>query len=276
MSDIIFISHANCNDGFAASWASWRKFGDDARHLYANYGEPPHAADCEHLYLLDFCYESPGLLKLAETCERITVVDHHVTTPDRVRDAKAALGDRLSVVYDTSRSGGALAWDLFCGGEPSWLIRYTEDRDLWKFSLPDSRAVNAWISSWPHDFALWDRWHRDIEGSVADGGFSGLVDEGAAILRCQRQLIERIKRNARRMDVLGHSVLACNTPVFQSEVAGELAVGEPFGACYVDRADGKRSWSLRSDKDGIDVAALARTAGGGGHVRSAGVELPIP
>jgi nanoRNase/pAp phosphatase (c-di-AMP/oligoRNAs hydrolase) len=34
----------------------------------------------------------------------------------------------------------------------------------------------------------------------------------------------------------------------------------------------KRQWSLRSDENGIDVAAVAKANGGGGHARASGYE----
>ena len=35
---------------------------------------------------------------------------------------------------------------------------------------------------------------------------------------------------------------------------------------------GRRQWSLRSTKDGIDVAEFAKVRGGGGHRHAAGYE----
>ena len=73
------------------------------------------------------------------------------------------------------------------------------------------------------------------------------------------------------MDV--HKILAVNATVLFSEIAGELAKDRPFGACYFDRQDGKRQWSLRSSgENGLDVAEIAKAHGGGGHKNAAGFE----
>ncbi len=73
----------------------------------------------------------------------------------------------------------------------------------------------------------------------------------------------------------GHRILSVNATVLFSEIAGELAKGRPFGACYFDRQDGKRQWSLRSDDNGIDVSAIAKSHGGGGHAHASGYEVNV-
>jgi nanoRNase/pAp phosphatase (c-di-AMP/oligoRNAs hydrolase) len=74
------------------------------------------------------------------------------------------------------------------------------------------------------------------------------------------------------MQMDGHTIRAVNATVLFSEIAGELAKGMPFGACYFDRFDGKRQWSLRSDEQGVDVSLIAKAHGGGGHAHAAGFE----
>jgi nanoRNase/pAp phosphatase (c-di-AMP/oligoRNAs hydrolase) len=63
-----------------------------------------------------------------------------------------------------------------------------------------------------------------------------------------------------------------NATCLFSEIAGELAQDEQFAACYFDRRDGKRQWSLRSDDNGLDVSAIAKAHSGGGHYHAAGFE----
>jgi c-di-AMP phosphodiesterase-like protein len=100
--------------------------------------------------------------------------------------------------------------------------------------------------------------------------------DGEAVLRTDRQVIDRHVRNARPTAVGGYTVPAVNATVLFSEIAGELAEGQPFGACYFDRADGRRQWSLRSRAGGVDVSEVARSLGGGGHPNAAGFEEVLP
>jgi hypothetical protein len=115
---------------------------------------------------------------------------------------------------------------------------------------------------------------RDVQSTMpgTTKNFVDLVREGEAILRRERQIVEDHLHHAHEIELGGHRVLAVNATVLFSEIAGELAKGHPFGACYFDRGDGKRAWSLRSMEGGVDVSEVARLKGGGGHARAAGFE----
>jgi oligoribonuclease NrnB/cAMP/cGMP phosphodiesterase (DHH superfamily) len=147
-----------------------------------------------------------------------------------------------------------------------WLVDYTEDRDLWRHALPESENINAALRSYPLDFALWDEFHNAV------GQREMFKREGSAIRRAERAIVDSHVRNAREVEMHGHRVRVVNATVLFSEIAGELAKDRPFGACYFDRQDGKRQWSLRSDEDGEDVSAIAKSCGGGGHQHAAGYE----
>ncbi len=47
----------------------------------------------------------------------------------------------------------------------------------------------------------------------------------------------------------------------------------PFAGVYYDKPDGSQTWSLRSIGE-FDVAAVAKTFGGGGHRNAAGFARP--
>ncbi len=97
-----------------------------------------------------------------------------------------------------------------------------------------------------------------------------LMMEGKAIVRYEDQLVKSIVRVAREIEFDGHKVLAANTSVLFSEVAGKLAEGRPFGIAWMIRSDGKRSVALRSREGGIDVSEIAKRHGGGGHRNASG------
>ena len=85
-------------------------------------------------------------------------------------------------------------------------------------------------------------------------------------------------RQAVMREVGGHKVPVANGTVFFSEVGEELCKAypeAPFAAYYMDRADGKRQWGLRS-RTGFDVSAIAKQYGGGGHQAAAGFTEPAP
>jgi len=289
----LVIYHANCWDGFCAAWIARKALGEiEAYPGY--YGQSPPDVTGRVVYILDFSYPREYMRRVLGQARSVVVLDHHKTAqaaldgivdefiqrPDLIAsDLKAnPHGQELPRVwFDMTKSGGRLAWEFFNrvdGPSPSdskspWLVDYTEDRDLWRHALPDSENINAALRSYPLDFALWDTFHDAV------GQREMFKREGEAIRRAERQIINTHVRNAKEIDLAGHRVLAVNATVLFSEIAGELAKGRPFGACYFDRQDGKRQWSLRSDEAGLDVSAIAKAYGGGGHVRAAGFEQVI-
>lgn len=264
----LVIYHAHCPDGFCAAWCAWKRFGDDADYVPAQYGEaPPPAGDlsARRVYVVDFSYKRQALADMAEACDRLTVLDHHKTAR---ADLDGLTAPGLSITFDMDKSGGRLAWEHFFPGEDApWLVDYTEDRDLWRWRLPHSKAVSAALHSHPFDFRLWHE--LAAFGRHPPEGF---ITEGQAILRYQARQVEAICANAREVEVGGHRVLAACTSVLFSEVAGELAEGRPFGAAWFVRADGRKQWSLRSREGGVDVSEVAKALGGGGHKGAAGFE----
>lgn len=75
------------------------------------------------------------------------------------------------------------------------------------------------------------------------------------------------------MVIGGYKVKVANLPyTFSSDAGHELALGNPFGACYWDTPEG-RVFSLRSTDEGIDVSSIAASYGGGGHRNAAGFKL---
>jgi oligoribonuclease NrnB/cAMP/cGMP phosphodiesterase (DHH superfamily) len=256
----------------------------DIEAVQAYYGTPHPCMAFRDVYILDFSYKRNEMRAILSEAQSVVVLDHHKTAlaeldglidefiqrPDLIQNKP---GSNLPYIrFDMEKSGGRLAWEYFeyLGGwqgmKSPWLVDYTEDRDLWRHALPESENINAALRSYPLDFALWDEFHSSV------GQREMFKREGSAIRRAERAIVESHVRNARTIELDGHTIKAVNATVLFSEIAGELAKGAPFGACYFDRQDGKRQWSLRSADDGVDVSAIAKAHGGGGHAHAAGYE----
>lgn len=172
--------------------------------------------------------------------------------------------------FDMHKSGARMAWE-FCHSnyDAPELIRFVEDRDLWRFAIRDTRAVSAALRSYPHDFDLWESFLADTYP---------LVRDGAAILRGHEKNVASFIRNRYWAAVGGVRVPVVNVPYrYASDCADAMLEAEPdapFCASWFRRADGKVQWSLRSRDDRMDVSEVARRMGGGGHRNSAGFEEP--
>lgn len=265
--------HSHCNDGFTAAYAAHQYFGDDARYLPVQYGQPlPEIPDGADVYILDFSYERETLLALQARTHSLTVLDHHAS-------AERQLSDLPFATFDMSKSGAVLAWGhFFPGRRVPELFLYVQDRDLWRWALPDSREINAVLQSLPHDFATWKAHHYQLDDEPKVR--LPLVEAGAAILRREQQIVEQQAKTARiTRDVDGNLLAMVNASALLSETGDRLCTEYPeirFALLWrLDSRTDQVYVSLRSRGD-FDVGAYAqRRYQGGGHPGAAGFEMHI-
>lgn len=256
--------HADCADGFGAAWAAWRALRADAPRFYpARSGDaPPPIQAGDTLYILDFSYPRPVVEQLLALvgAPRFFLLDHHQT-------AAEALSGVPNCLIDSTRSGAILAWRFFHGSEPPDLLKYVEDRDLWRWALSGSREINAAIRSWPFEFETWDRLAGELES---------LERDGTAIIRAQARLVDAAAREVQWFDFGDGPVPGVNSSLLVSEIGALLLTRDtesPYVAVYRDRQDGQRVWDLRGRPDGLPVNRIAERFGGGGHPQAAGFVL---
>jgi len=266
----VVIYHSSCSDGFCAAWILSRVFRG-TKFIPAQYGEdPPYIEPGRRVLIVDFSYRKDILLTMNAVAQPagIVVLDHHKTAEKEC--------DGLDFcVFDMGKSGARLTLEYLENNRlinidiPSLLVDYTEDRDLWRFALPNSKEVNSAIRSYPFIFEAWD--------DLSQRSLEDLIIEGAAIERYRNQQIDIHISHAREIEMAGHRVLGvpCTAGEILSEVAGKLAEERPFGVCWFDTRDGYRVYSLRSRNGGYDVAEIAKSFGGGGHKNAAGFRMPM-
>lgn len=271
---------AECPDGFGSAWAAWAFFSSlpevktgqrTIEYIAANHGEA--VPDCygAEVYLVDFSYRRAVLKQILKAAKKVTILDHHITACDDL-DGLDDEHDNLTMVFDMQRSGAVITWDFFHHTPPPLLLQYVQDRDLWHFALPDSRDVTAAIMSYPFDFSRWQLWHEEAEKRQE---LNALAQEGKTINRYRQQLIDYYCKRAVPGNIAGHIVPVVNSPLaINSELLNVLAQDQAFAAGYSDKGM-MRYWSLRSTKEGADVAAIAFAFGGGGHPRAAGFSMPL-
>ncbi len=289
----VCIYHAPCDDGFGAAWAVWRKWGDKVEYRPTNYGlaVPDQNIDGRTILVVDFSFPLPVLEQMARRAASIVVLDHHksaaadlgslyalpgVTAEDVERVlAKADYGHgvNLGANFDMEHSGARLTWN-FChpGEDAPKLIDYIEDRDLWRYRLPETRALSLYLRSFAYDFDQWTAVMERCEQCTDD-----VVAEAKAIERFYDLKVAEIVATATYKTSGGFEVPVAHAPyAFVSDVGHELLKQHPqapFAAMVVD-AYGSRTYSLRSDDSRQDVSIVAKSFGGGGHRNAAGFRVP--
>lgn len=300
----LIVYHASCSDGAGAAFAAWCKYGEDAEYRAARHGETLSAEDVQdrQVFLLDFSYSRAECERIAESKPlAVRIFDHHLSTE---REFAGLLHDKdfwgylpnmvpFSVVVDKERSGAVLAWEWFhgtrfCGNSDPHpvpeILRYIEDRDLWRWTLPRSREVSAALESrgvrenFRKLVLLFsdDVFRMGVDVSSRSGivgGIQALADEGEAILRARDQQVAVVLAEAEEIrfphDGRDHLVWAANSPLLQSEIGAALAERSgTFGAVWHrDGRSGQFKVSLRSV--GVcDVSEIAERLGGGGHMHA--------
>jgi nanoRNase/pAp phosphatase (c-di-AMP/oligoRNAs hydrolase) len=263
----LVIYHGNCMDGFGAAWAAHCTFQDNAEYMPAAHGEPntiePLSAKVRgrDVLILDFSYKRHFLNELAAEARSLVVLDHHKTAEEDLRDFEGAL-------FDMNRSGAGITWDTLnqdAPGRPP-LIDYVEDRDLWRFRLPYTKEINAWIGCVDFNFRDYGDLAADIMARPTDVRL-----RGEAVLRKLDRYVNEMAKQARRVSFAGHDdIPAVNAPYINtSELVGHLAESALFAIGWFRDAGGTYRYSLRSRGD-FDVSALAKRFGGGGHKNAAG------
>lgn len=262
------IYHSPCLDGFAAAAVVYKYYQGEVDLHPGVHGEPPPDVTDREVLIVDFSYKRPVLLEMAKQAKSITIFDHHASAERDLID----LPENVRAVFDMNRSGGMMTWDeLFPGERPPGVLEYVQDRDLWRFNLPQSKEVNLALFSYPYNMDLWQR-YLNLEGV---GDIGKLQEEGTAILRKHNKDIEEyIANGIHRLNIAGFDVPALNCPYQWGSDAGHIMCqGEWFAAYWYMKSNGKIYIGFRSEEGGEDVSVIATQFGGGGHKHASGCEV---
>lgn len=286
----LIIYHDNCADGFGAAWAAYKKFGaEGAEYLPMSYNDkrvelkPVAFTDPElnfpvtlagrDVYILDFSFKPEVIDVMLKVTNYVTWIDHHLTAFKDFNFDPTQRVDLVDqelnwhVILDPNKSGCVLAWEHFHPNNDDTpnLLKYIEDRDLWRWQYTSTRDLATGLRSKPFSFEWFD---------YADENLTKVMGKGTAMNELfDQQLADITKKHIPTLieGQLGRSVNC--TPQFASE-AGHILAKESgtFGMTWMINSKGMANVSLRSIGD-YDVSAIAKTFGGGGHRNAAGFEV---
>ena len=263
MTKKICIYHGNCADGFTAAWVVRKALGNDVEFYPGFYRESPPDVKGKDVYIVDFSYTTDIMEQITADANSVTHIDHHETA---IRAMECFCHPKLFKFYspENTESGAMLAWKYFFPNEevPN-IIKHVDDRDRWKFLIDGTREIAANMFSYEYTFENWDM----LMGQELDTQ----IREGYAIQRrMDKDTKELSSVVVRRMNIAGYNVPCANVPYqYGSDMCSFLAKDEPFAAYYYDKPT-HREFGLRSTPDGVNVAKIAETFGGGGHAMASG------
>lgn len=269
--DAVVVYHAGCTDGLVSALVLWYLLGDDAVYIPFRHDFTPELDRFRHrnVVSVDFAWSRADTLRVKEVARSVLVLDHHISNIGALSDldgcyfapsGQCAARFVLGTFRDDLHHTVPLA-------NLQWLIGYVEDRDLWRWELPDSRAINAALHLWPkNDFGVWDRRLRFDQTVIRER----LCLEGDVLLQQADMIVNTLARGARSRDFCGYTALEVNSGVFWSELGEKLGTRADIVVMWAQQNSGQYRYELRSRNPEIDLAQLAAQFGGGGHRSAAG------
>lgn len=269
----LVLFHAPCIDGLVAAWS----LGLDPRtttYIEYDHGKPELA---EKEFLIALPPVSPRIIAvdcfpefIRGMAESVIVIDHHESAKERLEDRTGL----TEVVFDQTHSAAVLAW-LWAHPHATVpeLCRYVEDRDIWKWELPHSHAVNAYIGTKPLEMETISHLLAQLQ---RHDSFADVVMMGATVLAYQAQVIQSAVQRAQVRVIDGVQCAVVNCTALISETGHALVDGTDTPVALLYRIDGDTlNVSVRTAKDSpIAANTFAARFGGGGHPQAAGFHLP--
>ena len=269
------IYHADCVDGAGSAWVASLKLGTDDVIYYPSYHNQKFPENLipegVPVYIFDFSYDRQTIVNLQKRQNgQLKLIDHH-------KSALEQLDGLDCCQIDLSHSGAVLAWKHFYPDKSiPQLLNYIEDRDLWNWQLPDSRAINSYIET-VVDVAASDPLtvfseFQSLRQSL-EANLQSVVESGQSICLYRDRQVKLACQKAQLVDFNGHRIIVANSPILKSEIGAYLLKtypDVPFCGVWNLEKPGLYRWSLRSREGEFDVSKLATSLGGGGHPCAAG------
>nr|DAO09389.1 MAG TPA: exopolyphosphatase-related protein [Caudoviricetes sp.] len=279
--DIYFLAHTGKQLDDLERLGFWQKLHDHP--------------EIETIYVTDFSLDFDPLNLIATLFPHVKVVeiDHHKTAFERDQETMNVIHDlklagRYESYMDNRMSGAVLTWLYFNNGYrnedtdklnqeeldtmldqevPKWIL-YIQDRDIWKWRYPESKAFCYTFMNM--GLGLDDLgqffYSSVVESYINKGDFGLLVQQNQINL-----LLENTTDIVYPLDgkVLKGKAVNVNQ-FFTSDIGNQLVrqKGVDFALTYSYNGE---YWKcgLRSKTD-VDVSKIASAFGGGGHAQASG------
>ena len=268
---LILYHGRRCPDGYGAALAAWLFYGDKAEFRGLDHGEIQTAEDLGDLdgravYVVDFAFEPVLMAEIEAKVSKLVVLDHHKSAAEKLSGYQCRCG---VVHFDMNMSGARLGWEFFHPEKPvPGLIKYIEDRDIWKWEFAESAPF---LSALDMEVRSFERW-AEIAAFTPEQEPTFMARGGAMDEKFQ-SLCADIAGGAQPLVFNGFQGLMVNSPgVFHSQVGDILArQGGSFALMWHAGPKGVKV-GLRSRSD-FNCIPLAESFVGGGHAQACGFKM---
>ncbi len=291
----LIIYHKNCDDGFGAAYAAWKRLGDAADYLPMDYADNPALApvDGRDVIAADFSFTPEDTFAhILPRAASLTVLDHHLSAMDvwQAHLGRASENgilehrqDKLHVFFDMSKSGAYLAWEHFHPDQPvPRMIAHISDGDLWAFKIDGTKPFYSYLRSQTRDFETFDALCVTM---AAETGAASILATGEQINRFYHQQLANIVGSKRYVPIEMTAVadskpvtargLAVNASKLFSSELGNILAKESGTFAVVWESDGTTAYCSMRSVAGFDCIPFAAAQGGGGHAQACGFIVPL-
>lgn len=270
----IVIYHKNCADGMGSAFSIWYYYelNQIKRHpIYypaIHNTHPPDVKD-KNVLICDFSYKKNVLTNMIKEAKDLLVIDHHISAQKDLEEI-----DSKYKVFDMDHSGAVLTWmHIFPEKEIPLLLRYIEDRDIWKKKLPNTDAFASFFYLLPFDFQVYKEYLNDefLLNEINTKGINYLTLNEHNVKQISKHTSLKFSRIGNKFYFVGY----VNSNVLKSDIGSNIFDVYPhvsFSVVYsVDDNRDNTTFSLRSRNEYDDVSQVATLLGGGGHRNASGV-----
>ena len=279
--DIIFY-HYPCQDGLTSAWVAY-KYARENQLTYSlnglNHDKTMFPVDItnKNLLFIDIAPNEERYKEVLAKAKSFYILDHHNTNQQFFNQ----LTNKTNFVFDMKKSGCHLAWDYFYPKEetPNFLLM-VEDRDLWKWSIPESKPFCNGMYTYTscseyveESFNLMAELYNNPKKSQE------IMELGKILQKKTDNTIKSIAESASKKTYLFKGKKVCMVNVshdLASDLGNYLVTKYDYDFAILWRYDHNTEEyyiSMRSIDDKMDVSALCKEFGGGGHKNAAGCSI---
>ena len=268
--------HGDCVDGFASAFCCWLynkqlgKKGKKITYIPCQYQKPPPTLNNKNILMCDFSYKYDTLKNILKH-NKMIVLDHHQSAEKDLKNVSAE-----NKVFNSKHSGAYITWAYFFGEDSvPMMIRYIQENDLCRKSIPNVRQFTSYIFSIPKTFENYEKLLDDnyVTNTIIPLG-DGMMRQNDTYIN---DGVKKIAVNFILLDNNLYFVGTVNTSILKSEIGNAFLISNPdanFTSSYsLNEYTGETYISLRSNNMGTDVSEIASKFGGGGHRNSAGLTV---
>lgn len=272
----ILYYHNPCQDGFASMFVANFFLEEKCEIVPYSHGQSilDNYTD-KIIYFLDMAPSKDVYLKLSKK-NRVIILDHHVSN---LKEYEEEMKTNKDIIIKMENSGVGVVWNYFSKKEMPYFLQLIEDRDLWKFNYSETKEfceglyfTTSSTDSFSESLYLFDELLSNPKK------LDYYVELGKLLLKQKNNKLKYLtdKYIKKVYKYEGHNVCMANVDAeLTSDLGNSLSSREECDFAILWRYDHeyeKFNLSFRSS-DKVDVSAICKKFGGGGHKNAAGCSI---